>query len=86
MKQLIAAVLCTLLALTSVHAQDKSATTQDAPPVKKDAKKAPKAKKPPTEAQKKQQERMRKCNADAKAKGVKGKEERNKFMSGCLKG
>ena len=49
-------------------------------------KKSEKAKKPPTEAQKKQQERMRQCSADAKAKGIKSKEERNKFMSACLKG
>jgi hypothetical protein len=31
-----------------------------------------------------QQEKMKKCNADAKAKGLKG-DERKKFMSECLK-
>ena len=40
-------------------------------------------KKAPTEAQKKQQERMKDCNA--KADGKKG-DERQKFMSACLKG
>ncbi|MEO6975854.1 MAG: PsiF family protein [Gallionella sp.] len=33
----------------------------------------------------KQQEKMKSCNADAKAKGLKGAE-RKKFMSTCLKG
>jgi surface antigen len=32
-----------------------------------------------------QQEKMKSCNADAKAKGLKG-DERKKFMSSCLKG
>ncbi len=41
------------------------------------------AKKEPTAAQKKQQERMKDCNA--KAADKKG-DERQKFMSGCLKG
>ena len=33
----------------------------------------------------KQQDKMKSCNADAKAKNLKG-EERKKFMSSCLKG
>jgi hypothetical protein len=33
----------------------------------------------------KQQDKMKSCNADAKAKGIKGAE-RKKFMSTCLKG
>src|SRR5438876_12191295 len=41
------------------------------------------AKKEPTAAQKKQQERMKDCNAKA---GEKKGDERQKFMSGCLKG
>src|SRR5437879_5489480 len=40
-------------------------------------------KKEPTAAQKKQQERMKDCNAKA---GEKKGDERQKFMSGCLKG
>ena len=32
-----------------------------------------------------QQEKMKSCNADAKTKALKG-DERNKFMSTCLKG
>jgi len=40
-------------------------------------------KKEPSEAQKAQQERMKACND--KAAGKKG-DDRNKFMSGCLKG
>jgi hypothetical protein len=32
-----------------------------------------------------QQQRMKSCNAEAKAKALKG-EERKTFMSGCLKG
>jgi hypothetical protein len=39
-------------------------------------------KKAPTEAQKKQQERMKDCNAKA---GAKKGDERQKFMSSCLK-
>jgi hypothetical protein len=38
----------------------------------------------PSEAQKKQQDKMKSCNADATAKGLKG-DERKKFMSTCLK-
>lgn len=36
-------------------------------------------------AKRTQQEKMKSCNADAKAKGLKG-DERKKFMSSCLKG
>jgi hypothetical protein len=42
-------------------------------------------KKAPSPAQQAQQEKMKKCNADAKAKNLKG-DERKKFMSECLKG
>jgi hypothetical protein len=41
-------------------------------------------KKPPTPAQQAQQERMKACNAEAKAKALKGAEHKT-FMSGCLK-
>jgi len=41
--------------------------------------------KAPTEAQKKQQELMSTCSKQASAKKLKG-DERNKFMSTCLKG
>jgi hypothetical protein len=44
-----------------------------------------KAKKEPSEKQKAQQERMKDCNAKAGDKGMKG-DDRNKFMSSCLKG
>ena len=43
------------------------------------------AKKEPSAAQKAQQDKMKACNADPKAKSLKG-EERQKFMSECLKG
>ena len=42
-------------------------------------------KKPASPAQLAQQEKMKSCNADAKAKNLKG-DERRKFMSECLKG
>jgi hypothetical protein len=83
MKQLFAVVFCALFALSVAHAAEKGEMKKDAPAAEK---KFEKAKKPPTAAQKKQQERMRQCSADAKAKGIKSKEERNKFMSACLKG
>ena len=38
-----------------------------------------------TAASSTQQDKMKKCNADAKTKGLKG-DERKKFMSACLKG
>lgn len=83
MKQLFAIVFCALFALSVAHAAEKGEMKKGAPAAEK---KSEKAKKPPTEAQKKQQERMRQCSGDAKAKGIKSKEERNKFMSACLKG
>jgi psiF repeat len=65
------AMLCGLmLVFAPVHAQEKKA---EAP------------KKEPSEAQKKQQQRMADCNAKAGSKGMKG-DDRNKFMSSCLKG
>jgi len=42
-------------------------------------------KKSPSPAQQAQQEKMKACNAEAKAKSLKG-DERKKFMSECLKG
>ncbi len=99
MKKLIVAAICAMFALSSAYAQDKAEAMKAAPAAvnkaeakdgKKTAEKAEqkveKAKKAPTEAQKKQQDRMRQCSTDAKAKGIKSKEERNKFMSACLKG
>ena len=99
MKQLIAAVICALFALSTAYAQDKSEAKKAAPAAEKKAektapaaekkaapaaeKKAEQAKKEPSEAQKKQQERMKNCNA--KAEGKSG-EERKKFMGACLKG
>jgi len=44
---------------------------------------ADEVKKAPSPAQKAQQEKMKKCNADAGDKQLKG-DERKKFMSGCL--
>jgi len=41
------------------------------------------AKKEPSAAQKAQQDKMKSCNADPKAKSLKG-DERKKFMSECL--
>lgn len=84
MKQLIAAVICALFALTSAHAQDKAETKKAAPAAEKKAAPAvEKAKKEPSAAQKKQQERMKDCNA--KAEGKSG-DDRKKYMSTCLKG
>lgn len=92
MKQLIAAMICALFALSSAHAQDKAEAKKAAPAAEKKAapaaekKAAPaveKAKKEPSEAQKKQQERMKDCNV--KAEGKSG-DDRKKFMSTCLKG
>jgi len=68
-KFLIAAV-CLALATTSAVAQDK-----------KDAKSEAKK---PSAAQKAQQDRMKACNKQASDKKMKG-EERQAFMSGCLK-
>lgn len=54
-----------------------------AAPAKADAKAAASAAEPSAKA--KQQDKMKACNADPKAKTLKG-EERKKFMSSCLKG
>lgn len=82
MKQLIAAALCAMFAMSTAYAQGepKGEAKKGAPAAEK---KAEQAKKEPSEAQKKQQERMKDCNA--KAEGKSG-DERKKFMSSCLKG
>lgn len=54
--------------------------SEAAPAAKSDAKPAASAAAPV-----KQQDKMKSCNADAKAKALMG-EERKKFMSSCLKG
>jgi hypothetical protein len=54
-----------------------------AAPAKADAKATASAAAP--SAKMKQQDKMKSCNADAKAKALKG-DERKKFMSSCLKG
>jgi hypothetical protein len=81
MKQLIAAVICALFALSTAYAQQPQGEAKKGAPAAE--KKAEKAKKEPSEAQKKQQERMKDCNA--KAEGKAG-DDRKKFMSTCLKG
>ena len=81
--------LCFMFALSPLaYAQDKAKTDdKKAAPAaeKKAAPSAEKAKKEPTAKQKAQQERMKGCNAKAKADDKKG-DERKKFMSSCLKG
>ena len=64
---------------SAAPAADKTA----AAPAKADAK--PTASAAPSSAKVKQQDKMKSCNADAKAKALKG-DERKKFMSACLKG
>jgi psiF repeat len=64
---------------SAAPAADKTA----AAPAKADAK--PTASAAPSFAKVKQQDKMKSCNADAKAKALKG-DERKKFMSSCLKG
>ena len=81
MKQLIAAVICALFALSTAYAQQPQGEAKKGAPAAE--KKAEKAKKEPSEAQKKQQERMKDCNG--KAEGKAG-DDRKKFMSTCLKG
>jgi hypothetical protein len=81
MKQLIAAVICALFALSTAYAQQPQGEAKKGAPAAE--KKAEKAKKEPSEAQKKQQERMKDCNA--KAEGKAG-DDRKKFMGTCLKG
>lgn len=63
---------------SAAPAEDKKA----AAPAKADAK--PAASAAPVSAKAKQQDKMKSCNADAKAKALKG-DERKKFMSSCLK-
>ncbi|MGE0557921.1 MAG: PsiF family protein [Burkholderiales bacterium] len=84
MKQLIAAVFFAAFAVSSAFAQQPQGAAKKGAPAAE--KKAQQAKKEPSAAQKKQQERMRQCSGEATAKGIKGKEERNKFMSSCMKG
>jgi|GEM_PF-120592 len=88
MKKLIS-VICFMFALSPfAYAQDKAKTDdKKAAPAaeKKAAPAAEKAKKEPTEKQKAQQERMKDCNAKAKAGDKKG-DERKSFMGSCLKG
>ena len=80
MKKLIS-VICFMFALSPfAYAQDKAKTDD-----KKAVPTAEKAKKEPTEKQKAQQERMKDCNAKAKAGDKKG-DERKSFMGSCLKG
>ena len=81
MKQLIAAVICALFALSTAYAQQPQGEAKKGAPAAE--KKAEKAKKEPSEAQKKQQERMKDCNA--KADGKSG-DDRKKYMGSCLKG
>ncbi|MEO7728582.1 MAG: PsiF family protein [Burkholderiales bacterium] len=88
MNKLIAAV-CFMFALSPLaYAQDKAKMDdKKAVPAaeKKAVPAAEKPKKEPTEKQKAQQERMKDCNAKAKAGDKKG-DERKKYMSSCLKG
>lgn len=61
----------------------KDYVLKSAAPAKTDAKPTASAAAPA--AKPKQQDKMKTCNADAKAKNLKG-DERKKFMSSCLKG
>jgi len=81
MKQLIAAVICAMFALSTAYAQQPQGEAKKGAPAAE--KKAEQAKKEPSEAQKQQQARMKDCNV--KAEGKSG-DERKKFMSTCLKG
>lgn len=81
MKQLIAAVICAMFALSAAYAQQPQGEAKKGAPAAE--KKAEQAKKEPSEAQKQQQARMKDCNV--KAEGKSG-DERKKFMSTCLKG
>jgi len=60
-----------------------AAEKKEAAPAKAEAKPAASAAAPSAKAT--QQDKMKSCNADAKAKALKG-DERKKFMSSCLKG
>ena len=68
-----------LKAAAAPAAADKKA----AAPAKADAK--PTASAAPSSAKVKQQDKMKSCNAEAKAKALQG-DERKKFMSACLNG
>jgi hypothetical protein len=61
----------------------KDYVLKSAAPAKVDAKPAASAAAPTAKMM--QQDKMKSCNADAKAKALKG-DERKKFMSSCLKG
>ncbi len=67
----------TLKADAAPAAADKKAGNTEAKPAASAA--------APTAAPVKQQDKMKSCNAEARAKGLKG-DERKKFMSACLKG
>lgn len=79
MKYLVAAI-CLAFAATGAFAQDKKDAKKDS--AKSEAKKDEKK---PSAAQKEQRDKMKACNKQASDKKMKG-EERQKFMSGCLKG
>ena len=64
--------------------KDYTLKADAAPAAKAEAKPTASAAAPAT-APVKQQDKMKSCNADAKAKALKG-DERKKFMSSCLKG
>jgi 2-keto-3-deoxy-galactonokinase len=73
--------LLTLIALTGTLSMAMAQTAAPAAAPAKAPAAAPAADKKPTE----QQNRMKTCNADPKAKALKG-DERKKFMKGCLSG
>lgn len=60
--------------------KSEAVADRNAAPAREDAKQAAGA-----DAPARQQDKMKQCNADAKAKELKG-DERKKFMSACLKG
>lgn len=79
MKRLIGVLCCLMLGASPLaFGQEKAKDAE-----KKSATAAEKSKKEPTEKQKAQQARMKECAAKA---GDRKGEERNKFMSSCLKG
>lgn len=84
MKRMIAAV-CFMLAVAPLsYAQDKAKDAEKKAPVAAEKSAKPDApKKEPTEKQKAQQARMKDCAGKA---GDRKGDERNKFMSSCLKG
>jgi hypothetical protein len=80
MKTLIAALCLTLAASPLALARDQAADAgNNAVPAA-----AKVAKKEPTAKQKAQQEKMRACSREARDKKLK-RDERKKFMSGCMK-